>query len=210
MTYGRGGSVRAFSAIVAVAGLIFLVACGGSSTPAGVPVTISLSATLTSLIPGQASTITAAVANDSSNKGVTWSFSPSGFGALSNPTPTSVTYTAPANVPTATAVTIMATSVASSTVTASLQIAVQTSSIGVSLAPAAPQTINQGGAPLVVTATLTNDTSSKGVTWSLTPASGAGTLTNQTTTSVLYNPPAVVSGNTLVSLKATSVASSNA
>ena len=207
MRYGRGGSVRAFSAIVAVAGLAFLVACGGSSTPAGVPITISLSATFTSLIPGQASTITAVVANDSSNQGVSWSVSPSGFGALSNPTPTSVTYTAPATVTTATAVTITATSVASSTVAASLQIAVQTSSVSVSLAPAAPQTINQGQ-QLSVNATLTNDTGNKGVTWSLSP--NIGTLSTPTSTSVTYVAPGSVASNTLVTLKATSVASANA
>src|SRR5580704_19063044 len=140
MTYGRGGSVRALSAIVLMAGLAFLGACGGSGTPAGVPITITLSASATSLNPGQASTITATVVNDPSNKGVTWSFTPSGFGALSSQTATSVVYTAPTSVPTATTVMITATSNASSTVTAMIQIAVQTSAITISLSPAAPQT----------------------------------------------------------------------
>ena len=149
--------MRAFSAMLLVAGLAFLSACGGNGTPAGVPITIMLSASLTTLAPGQSSTITAAVVNDSSNKGVSWTSSPSGFGTLTNPTSTSVTYTAPASVPTATAVTITATSNASSTVTANLQISVQTSSVSISLSPAAPQTINQGQ-QLSVNATLTNDT----------------------------------------------------
>jgi Protein of unknown function (DUF3443) len=201
--------VRAFSAVVLVAGLVFLASCGGSGTPAGIPITITLSASLTSLNPGQSSTITATVANDSSNKGVSWSVSPSGFGALSNQTSTSATYTAPTSVPTATTVTITATSVASPTVTATVQIAVQTSAITISLSPVAPQTINQGQ-QLLVNATLTNDTSNKGVTWSLTPSSGAGTLTNQTAKSVLYNAPGSVSSNTAVTLTATSAASSAA
>ena len=201
--------MRAFSAMLLVAGLAFLSACGGNGTPAGVPITIMLSASLTTLAPGQSSTITAAVVNDSSNKGVSWTSSPSGFGTLTNPTSTSVTYTAPASVPTATAVTITATSNASSTVTANLQISVQTSSVSISLSPAAPQTINQGQ-QLSVNATLTNDTGSKGVTWSLTPTTGAGTLTNITSTAVTYVAPGSVAANTAATITATSVTSSAA
>jgi hypothetical protein len=200
--------VRLISAMVMVAGLAFLSACGGSGTPAGIPITIALSASLTSLNPGQSSTITATVANDSGNKGVSWSVSPSGFGTLSNQTATSVAYTAPSSVPTATTATITATSAASPTVSATIQIAVQTSSITISLSPVAPQTINQGQ-QVSVNATLTNDTGNKGVTWSLTPSSGAGTLTAQTSTSVTYLAPSSVTSNTPVTLTAASVASSS-
>jgi Protein of unknown function (DUF3443) len=197
--------VRAFSAVALVAGLVFLTACGGSGTPAGVPITITLSASLTSLNPGQASTITATVVNDSSNKGVSWSVSPTGFGALSNQTATSVTYTAPASVPTTRTVTITATSVASSTVTATVQIAVQTSSITVSLSPSTPQTINEG-TQLGISATVTN-ASNKNVTWSLTPSSGAGMLSSQgPSTSVTYVAPSTVTGSVTATLTATTVA----
>src|SRR5580704_3814687 len=200
MTYGRGGSVRALSAIVLMAGLAFLGACGGSGTPAGVPITITLSASATSLNPGKASTITATVVNDPSNKGVTWSFTPSGFGALSSQTATSVVYTAPTSVPTATAVTITATSVASASVMATLRISVQTSAVTVSLTPAGPQTINQAQ-QLSITAT----SDSKGVTWSLSPVVGA--LTNQTPTGATYVAPSTVTSNTTVRITATSVTS---
>ena len=206
MTYVRGGIVRALSAMVLVAGLTFLAACGGSGTPAGLAVMITLSASLTSLNPGQASTITATVVNDPSNKGVTWSFSPAGFGALSNQTSTSVVYTAPTSVPTATSVTITATSVASPTVMASVQISVQTSAVTVSLSPAAPQTINQAQ-QLSINATLTNDTNKKGVTWSLSP--NIGSLNNQTTSAATYVAGSVTS-NTTVTVTATSVASTSA
>jgi hypothetical protein len=200
--------VRASSAVVLVAGLVFLAACGGNSgTPAGIPITVTLSASLTSLSPGQSSTITATVANDSSNKGVSWSVSPSGFGTLSSQTATSVIYTAPTSVPTTTTVTITATSVASPTVTATVQIAVQTSSITISLSPAAPQTVNQGGT-VSVTAKLTNDTSNKGVTWSISPQ--IGSLSGPTATAVTYQAPSSVTSNTLVTLTATSVANSAA
>jgi len=195
--------VRAFSAVLLVAGLVFLVACGGGGTPAGIQITISLSAGATSLNPGQSTTVTAVVANDSSNKGVSWAIS-SGGGTLSNQTSTSVTYTAPASVPTATSATITATSVASPSVMASIQIALQTSSITIALSPVAPQTINQG-ATVPVTAKLTNDTSNKGVTWSISPQ--VGSLSSPTSTSVTYDAPSSVTSNTLVILTATSVAS---
>ena len=195
--------MRAFSAVVLVAGLVFLAACGGGGTPAGIQITISLSAGATSLNPGQQTTITAVVANDSSNKGVSWAIS-SGGGTLSNQTSTSVTYTAPASVPATTSATITATSVASPSVMANIQIALQTSSITIALSPVAPQTINQG-ATVPVTAKLTNDTSNKGVTWSISPQ--VGSLSSPTSTSVTYDAPASVTSNTLVVLTATSVAS---
>ncbi len=59
----------------------------------------------------------------------------------------------------------------------------QTSAITVSLSPAAPQTINQAQ-QLGINATLTNDTSNKGVMWSLSPA--IGSLNNQTTSAATY------------------------
>jgi len=205
--------VRAFLAIVLVAGLVFLSACGGSGTPVGVQITITLAASANSVAPGQSTTITATVANDTSNKGVTWSIT-SGGGTLSGQTSTTVVYTAPASVPTPTSATITATSAASSTVTASIQISLQSSAIAVSLsiapssAPAGPQTINQGQ-QLSVSAT-TNDPAKKGVTWSLSPSTGAGTLTNQTSTAVTYVAPGSVGGNTPVTLTATSVSDANA
>src|SRR5579863_3645301 len=198
MTYGRGGSVRAFSAIVLVAGLVFLSACGGNGTPVGVQITITLTASATSVAPGKSTTITATVANDTTNKGVTWSIT-SGGGTLSGQTSTTVVYTAPASVPTPTSATIMATSVASSAVTASIQISLQSSAIAISLSPVAPQTINQGQ-QLSVNATLTNDTSNKGVTWSLSPSTGAGRLSSPTATAVTYVAPGSVAGNTPVTL----------
>jgi len=94
-----------------------------------------------------------------------------------------------------------------------IQIAVQTSAVTVTVSippgqgPAPPQTINQGQ-QLGLSATLTNDTSNKGVTWSLSPA--VGTLTNQTTTAATYVAPGSVTSNTAVTITATSVASSAA
>jgi len=198
--------VRVFAVVLCVLGLAFTVACGGGGgTPTGIPITVAVSASPTSLNPGQSATVTATVTN-ASNTGVTWGISPAGFGTLSSTTANPVTYTAPANVPTATAVTITATSDASSSATGSAQISVATSAIGISLSPAAPQTINQGG-QVPITATLTNDTSGKGVSWKLT---GVGSLSSQTTTSVTYVAPNSVANNTAVVVTATSNANSSA
>jgi len=81
--------------------------------------------------------------------------------------------------------------------------------ISVSVTPSAQTNIDQGQT-LSFTATVTNDSSSKGVTWALsgTGCSGAacGTLTNSTTSAATYNAPATVAANTTVTVQATSVA----
>ncbi len=76
------------------------------------------------------------------------------------------------------------------------------SSITISLNPSGSQTINEGQT-LTITATVLNDSSNQGVTWSL---SGVGSLSSQTKTSVIYLAPASVSSATTVTVTATSVA----
>jgi hypothetical protein len=68
--------------------------------------------------------------------------------------------------------------------------------------PASAPTIQQGQT-VNITATVTNDTGNKGVTWSL---SGQGSLSAQTSTTVTYNAPASVSSNIVATVTATSVA----
>jgi FG-GAP-like repeat/Putative Ig domain len=57
--------------------------------------------------------------------------------------------------------------------------------ISVSLSPSSPQAIDQGQT-VVITATVTNDTTSKGVSWTLT---GPGSLSSSTGPSVTYTSP---------------------
>jgi large repetitive protein len=76
--------------------------------------------------------------------------------------------------------------------------------VGVGISPAGPVTMEQGGTASL-TAAVTNDTASAGVTWSLT---GAGSLTGNTTTAVTYNAPASVTAASVATVKATSVADS--
>jgi len=95
---------------------LVLPGCGGGSS-----VSITLTPNTTQTIDqGQTVAITAAVANDSTNQGVSWTLS--GVGSLSGATTTSVTYVAPNILATNTSVTVTATSVAKTTVTATLTI----------------------------------------------------------------------------------------
>jgi hypothetical protein len=78
--------------------------------------------------------------------------------------------------------------------------------VTVSLTPSETQTIDQGQA-VSIKASLTNDTSGKGVTWSLT---GSGSLSNKTSTSVTYDAPASVSTGKSATVTATSAADTTA
>jgi hypothetical protein len=78
----------------------------------------------------------------------------------------------------------------------------------VALTPNGPQTIGEGQT-LAVTATVANDSSADGVTWSISPASGAGAFSAITKTSATFNAPATVTAATTVTLTATSAAYTN-
>lgn len=218
------------AAIVALqAGLIFLVACTWKSNPpeAGA-VTIELSSPDLPVVltPALAATITATV-YDQSNQGVTWTISPLNFGTLSTQTSTnqpsnslttaSVTYTAPTNVATTTTLTLTATSVSNPTVTASLAIKVTPIIVAIETNPSAgngslavDQTIGPGqqlGLAANATAVLGI---SQGVTWAISPASGAGSLTGQTSLVATYVAPDTVTSPVTATITATSIASSSA
>jgi Protein of unknown function (DUF3443) len=210
MTYGRKSRVRRrLWLAIPLAGSLLLAACGSgesSSMQAALPISITLSPSTTIVSLGQSITVSATV-YDQSNRGASWSISPITFGALSDQTPTSVTYTAPANFSVPTTVTVTATSITNPNVTSSVQISA--SPITIALSPPAAQAINQGG-QLFVFPTLTNDTLSQGVTWSVSPASGAGSLETPQPFSVEYVAPPAVSSPTTVTITAKSVANSSA
>jgi len=107
---------RVWSAWV-LASLMALAGCSSGSAP--VAVTLSTGATQ-AMDQGQTVNITATIAHDDKNQGVTWAIA-SGPGALTNPAATSVTYSA--NGATGTAV-ITATSVKDKTKTATVTITV--------------------------------------------------------------------------------------
>ncbi len=144
--------MRSFLVLSLVGTLGFLAGCSGNNgTPAGIPVTILLSpGGSASVNPGASLNITATVSNDPSGKGVTWTLT--GVGTLTNPTATSVTYNAPKTVASNASATVVATSVASNAITASLQITFSAANVlpiavnGGPLASANPSSIYANGA----------------------------------------------------------------
>ena len=61
------------------------------------------------------------------------------------------------------------------------------------------------GKSLTITAMVMHDSKNAGVTWALSPSSGAGTLSAQTTTSVTYTAPSPIPSNVTATITATSV-----
>jgi dienelactone hydrolase len=173
-------------------------------------ITVALSGASPSVGAGNTDVITAVVSFDPANKGVnptSWTLSPAtGAGTLTNTTTTAALYTPPSTPPASdVTVTITATSASDSTKTGS--IAVTFAAITVILS--VPNTAIEAGSTFPVTATVNNDPANKGVTvssWTITPATGAGTLTNATTSSATYTAPAAPPppNNVQISVSATS------
>jgi hypothetical protein len=106
--------------ILALGAVVFLAGCGGSAAPP--PISVSIAAiTAQSVDQGQSVTLAAAVANDTSNKGVTWTVScaTSACGVMSPETATSATYTAPGTVTATLSVKLTARAVADTSKSAS-------------------------------------------------------------------------------------------
>jgi hypothetical protein len=98
------------------------------STPSA-PITVTLNAPPASLVASATAALTATVANDNANAGVTWSVTcGSGqcgsFSPTTTPSGTATTYTAPAAVPTPATVTVTATSVSDTTKSASASVTI--------------------------------------------------------------------------------------
>jgi hypothetical protein len=207
-----------------VLALSFLSGCSGlvsgtTPPPPGTAVSINISPTTSSIATNKTQDFTAAVANDSQNKGVTWSLSGTGCtgsacGTLSATSSASggiVTYTAPASAPAG--VTLSATAVADSTKSAAATITVTApAAIAVTVAPTTAA-LQAGAGTQSFIATLQNDSQNKGVTWSLSGAgcTGAvcGSLSATSSASgagIVYSAPASVPSPGSVTLRATSVA----
>jgi len=169
--------------------LILVSGCGGgfltSVTPA---IAVSITPSTATVQIGGTLTINATANNDPSGAGVSWTLSPaSGAGTLTNMTTTSVVYNAPSSPP-ASHVTVTITATAVKDASKSSSATVTLPSVAVSIVPSTA-TIIAGGTQ-TFTAAVQNDPANKGVTWAISPASGAGTLTNASSTSVTYNAPA--------------------
>ena len=193
------------------------------AAPAAV-ISVSVSPQAQTLTVNQAQNFTATVQNDAQNKGVNWSLSGTNCtmnacGTLSSATAASgafVTYTAPAQVPNPPTITLVATSVANSNVSASaaITIAVPAGKVAVVVSP--PSQTVQVNHSQAFTATVQNDPQNKGVTWALNgtgcAGSACGTLSNASSASgapITYTAPANAPNPATVTLTATSVTDSS-
>jgi hypothetical protein len=190
--------------------MVALVACGGSSTHTVTqPITVTLSTAPATLYVNDTTAITATVANDPANGGVTWSCAPAGTcGAFSSSNTASgapVTYTAPSAVPSSNVV-ITATSVTNTAISAnSTAIAINPApGIEITLSKAAQWSL-AAGATTTISATIANDSANAGVNWSCTPATTCGSFSpSQTASGVTTTYTAPATAGTVV-ITATSV-----
>jgi hypothetical protein len=151
---------------------------------------------------------TATLQNDTQNLGVNWTLTGSGCsgatcGALSNITATTVTYSAPANQPSPNSVTLSAAAKADNTRTAAVSIAISAPvSVGVS-----PATFSLNvSRTKQFTATVSNDSQNKGVTWSVSGAGCPGVACGTITSTGLYTAPTAVPNPASVTITAASIA----
>ena len=199
--------------VVGFASVAIIAGCGGGGSPVitVLPITVSVSASPTSLMATGSTSVTATVSNDPLAKGVTWTVSCSvaQCGSVS-PTATAsgtpTTYTAPSTPPAGDlTVTVKATSVADTSKSASTNVTVAAITVSVSPTAATVQVNNT----LPISANVNNDPSGQGVSWTISPAVGAGNLSGQTPGSVTYNAPLTAPASDLtVTVTATSLADS--
>ena len=177
----------------------FFAACGGGGggpTGGGRPpparIVVSVSVEQQTVAAGATTAVTARVSNDGAGRGVTWTATcqEEPCGSVSPATTASgeaATYTAPESLPANDqTITIKATSLSDTARSGSANIAF--AAIHVSIDP--PEAMVDAGSSQVFTANVENDSTDGGVTWAITPESGAGTLENPAGQSVTYVAPA--------------------
>jgi len=176
------------------------------------PLSVSIPTTPVAMIGGATQSFSATVTNDSTNSGVNWTVT-SGGGSFSPTTTLSgvnTTYTAASPVTTTTAV-LTATSVKDTTKTASVTVTL--TPIAVSFGSTTSATLDAGQQYSGVAATISNDSSNSGITF--TVATGGGDIGSSSTTSTtisgagpyspVYYSPASVPTQTTTTITAASV-----
>ena len=158
------------------------------------PISVSVSPTTASVGTGSGlQNFTATIQYDIQNKGVTWSLSGAGCsgstcGSLTNVTTTSVTYNGPASVPSPATVTLTATSVSDNTKTASATITLIPGALSVSVSPKRAAVTMSASQTVQFTATVANDPSHSGVTWSVDNNNGGTAATGTISAAGLFTP----------------------
>ena len=156
-------SVRTIAAAFLIVLISLFMGCGGTSSR---PVSVAVASASSAIDQGQTATVTATVANDSNNAGVTWSLSGTGCtgaacGALNSASANPVTYTAPASVTTAFTATVTATSVSDTTKSATTQIKVNP------MPAITTSTVNGANAGTSYSASISMNGGSSPFTWSV-------------------------------------------
>ena len=196
----------------------FLSGCGNGSGSSGSKITVALSqsgSATTLSAGGSAVTLTATVANDTSNGGVTWSLSPSaGCGSLTS-SGTTATYTPPteASLDADCTATITSASVTNSSKTTTMAFSIKAIAITLPAGENTTQMTTASGASLTLSASIANDGSgSASLQWTITGSgtssvrsarprsqnplavqnSTCGSLSDSSGNSVTYTPPANV------------------
>jgi len=213
--------------ILLVVALVIVTGCSTSTPPTQPPSGVGLQVTngsgvnlnpdsMTSVAVNGDQLFIATVTDDPSNAGVTWGLSGTGcpgaacgtLSATSSASGVAITYTAPAAV--RDGISVTATSVTDPTQTIALGIYLY-SPVQVRVTPTNDFAMRVN-AVQQFTATLTNDDSNAGVTWTVTGAgcagSTCGTLSATSSASgvpVNYTAPAVVPNPATVEVRATSV-----
>jgi uncharacterized protein YjdB len=169
-----------------VSALVFLSGCGGGSSSAPGPpppaaISVSVTPATAAVQTGQGQNFTAAVTNDSQNKGVTWALSGAGCtgsacGTLSGPSGMAITYTAPSSVPNPATVTLTPTSAADSTKSAAAMITVSTAALqSIAVTPGNPSIASGLTQQFAATGTF-SDGSTKDLTSTVTWTSSSTTV----------------------------------
>ena len=170
-----------------------------------VPVTVSVSPKTASLTESGTQQFTANV-QGTTNTAVTWSVSCEAGGAACGGIDGNGLYTAPATIGGPTTVTVTATSQADTAKTDTATVTVTSVPVlVVGITPSTVQTVTLGGS-VFLSATVSNDSGNQGVSWSITPVSGCGALSNQTNTSATFAAPSSLAANCTANVTAKSVA----
>ncbi len=158
------------------------------------PIAVTVSPTSASAPSGYGTqAFTATVSNDFQNRGATWSLSGVGCsgstcGTLSNVTTTSVTYTAPPNIPSPATVTLTATAIGDNTKAASATITVTQGVLTILVSPKRAAVTMSALHTVQFTSTVYNDPSNAGVTWQVDGNNGGNSTTGTVSSTGLYVP----------------------
>src|SRR2546429_692400 len=220
-TYTAPSTIPANPSVTVVATSVANTTVSATATVTVIaPVAISLQPATANVTARASQQFTATVANDASNKGVSWTLTQSGtpcspgcgtISPVNTASGTATTYTAPSAVPANPNLTVVATSL-TNTAESATPSAPLTPECGVSVSPATAHV--NATAPQQFTATVTNNPSSRGVSWTLTQGGavcspGCGTIAPPTTASgspASYTAPSTIPANPNVTVVATSVA----